>query len=96
MPVTPQQLTVHKFKRFQKNTLQAFVAFELPGGVIINECLLHENGGRRWVNPPAREYTASSGEKSWMPMVGFADEDARKRFQVAALAAVDEFLGEAR
>lgn len=96
MPISTQQIVVHKFKRFQKNTLQAFVALELPSGVVINECLLHEKNGSRWINLPAREYTTSSGEKSWMPMVGFADEDARKRFQAAALAAIDDYLREAR
>lgn len=92
-PIT-QKFTVREFKHFQKNTLQAFLSLELPSGMVLNECLLHEKNGSRWVNLPARECANSNGEKSWKPMVAFSDEDARKRFQVAALAAVDRYLAE--
>lgn len=90
-PIT-QKFTVREFKPFQKNALQAFFSLELPSGMILNDCLLHQKNGSRWVNLPAREYAKPGGEKSWMPLIEFASKDARERFQAATLAAVDAYM----
>jgi hypothetical protein len=83
---------VRAFKPFEKKTLRAFVSFELPNGMILHGCALHEKNGSRWIGLPAREYQKADNERSWTPLVEFATKAAREEFQAAALAAVVRHL----
>jgi hypothetical protein len=83
---------VRGFKPFEKNTLRAFVSFELPNGMILHGCTLHEKNSSRWIGLPAREYQKADNERSWTPLVEFSTKAARERFQTAALAAIDAYV----
>jgi DNA-binding cell septation regulator SpoVG len=85
--------TVKDWRPFSKNTLVGFVSLELPSGLIIHNVMLHERGDSRWVSMPAREYQ-KDGERSWVPLIEFADRDCRESFQRLALEAIDAYLAE--
>lgn len=92
MNPTNTSFAVREFKPFEKNTLRAFLSFELPSGMILHGCTLLEKNGSRWIGLPAKEFTKSDGTRSWTPQVEFTSKEARDRFQAAALAAVDRHL----
>jgi hypothetical protein len=81
------------WRPYQKNTLLGFLSLELPSGLVINDISLHEKNGSRWTSMPAKQYELH-GEKTWAPLIEFADRDSRESFQQLALAAIDEYLAE--
>lgn len=84
---------VKEWRPYSKNTLRAFVSFEIPPGMILHGCTLHERDGSRWVGMPARQYQ-KDGISTWAPIVELTNKEARDRFQAAALAAIDRYLAE--
>ena len=82
------------FKPFAKNTLVGFITLTLPSGLMIHGCTIHRKNDSRWISLPAREYTKEDNTKSWVPIIEFATDDARKRFQAEAIKAVEPLLGE--
>jgi hypothetical protein len=84
---------VLQFRAFEKNTLRGFLSLELPSGMILHGCTLHEKNGSRWVGVPAKEYE-KDGTKTWAPLVEFTSKEAREKFQACALAAFDAYMGE--
>jgi len=91
-----RELLVTNWKAHRKNSLQGFLTFTLPSGLVIQNCTLHEKEGARWIGLPSRQYTKDDGSKSYTPLVEFATREARQRFQAAALEAVDRFMEAAR
>lgn len=83
---------VREFKPYSKNSLVAFVSLEMPSGLVIHNITLHEKNGSRWVSMPAREYQQKDSERTWMPLIEFADRDCRESFQQRALEAIDAYL----
>jgi hypothetical protein len=72
-------------------SLRGFFTLELPSGLVIVDCSLHEKGnGEKWVGMPARSYTKDNGSVAWVQVVGFTDKATRQRFSKQALAALDE------
>jgi hypothetical protein len=91
-PAASEGFRVKSWHPLQKNTLQGFVSLELPSGMIIHDCTMHEKNGSRWIGLPARQFE-KDGERAWSPLVEFSSKEARNKFQDAALAAFDEHLG---
>jgi DNA-binding cell septation regulator SpoVG len=87
-----RKMIVSEWKAHERNTLRGFVSLTLPSGLIIRNVSVHERDGRRWVSMPARPFKRASGSDGWQPLVEFADADARGRFQLAALDAIDRYL----
>lgn len=79
---------IRNLKPLRKNTLAGFFDVELPSGLVLCGCTLHEKGDSRWVGLPARPYTDSSGKQTWAKIVDFVDRDRAKRFQEGVLPAV--------
>ena len=86
-----RDLTISNWKAHEKNTLRAFLSLTLPSGIILHNCALHEKNGKRWIGLPSRQYTKDDGAVSYSPLIEFTNDDARRRFQAAALEAVDRF-----
>jgi hypothetical protein len=84
---------VREFKPFEKNTLRGFLSLELPSGLILHDCTIHEKNGSRWVGLPAKQYE-KNGEKTRASLVDFASREARNKFQEQALAGADSYLTE--
>jgi hypothetical protein len=84
------QARVLAFKPFEKNTLRGFFHLELPTGMILAGCTLHEKHAKYWVGLPGRPYTAADGSQAWSKIVDFRDARTRNKFQeeVTPLACV--------
>ena len=75
-----------------------------PSGIIIKECQLHQRDSRWWIGLPSKAQVDSegrhkvdpeTGKRLYFPIIEIKGE-ARRRFQEAALAAIDKLLGDAR
>jgi hypothetical protein len=84
---------VREWIPYAKNSLVGFLSLELPSGMILHGCTVHQKDGSQWVGLPAKQYEKGS-ERTWAPLVEFDSKDAREKFQSAALAALDAYLGE--
>jgi hypothetical protein len=82
------QARILAFKPFEKNTLRGFFDLELPSGMILAGCQLHEKDNKYWVGLPAKPYTKDDGSQSWVKFVDFADRERAKQFQDLVLPAV--------
>ena len=86
-----RDIRVTGWRTCRKNTLQGFFTAALPSGLVIHDCMLHENK-RRWVAFSAIPYKQDDGSTTYRRMIEFSDNAASERFRVAALAAVDRFM----
>jgi hypothetical protein len=86
-------IAARNWRPLEKNTLRGFVDLELPDpGLVIRSVCLHAKAGSRWVAMPARPWIDESGTRQWTQIVEFANPDARRAFQAAALRAIDEIM----
>jgi len=88
-----RELLVTNWKPYEKNTLRGFLSLTLPSSrLVIHNCALHQKEGARWIGLPSRPYSKADGSTGYSPLIEFTSEDSRRRFQVAALEAVDRFM----
>jgi hypothetical protein len=97
-------ITASEWRPYEKNTLLGFLTLKLePSGLVLREYALHEKAERRWIALPSKPQVdsegrhrvdPSTGKKLYFPVVEITGTEARRRFQEAALAAVDSMLGE--
>jgi hypothetical protein len=81
---------VLNFKLYEKNILRGFFDLELPSGMILTGCGLHENpAGHYWIGLPAKPFTKGDGSQSWAKIVDFKNVAVPDRFQ-AAIAAFEQ------
>jgi hypothetical protein len=87
-----------KLRRYRKNTLLGFADLELTSvGVVLHDCPWHRHpNGKEWIGFAARPYETASGERSWQPIIEFAEGagEARRHFQEQALAAIHAVVAE--
>jgi hypothetical protein len=80
------------WKAYEKNTLRGFVTIDLPSGMRIKECTVHEKNGKRWIGLPGKPWIKSDGTTGYVSILDFASEETKNRWQRLALAAVDDLL----
>ena len=80
------------WKSHEKNTLQAFLSLSLRSGMILHGCSYHRRNDSRWVGVPGQKFTKADGSVGYTPIVEFTTDDAHRRFQEQAIAAVDRYL----
>ena len=85
---------VSDWKPHSKNKLQAFLNLSLPSGMTINGCGYHRKNDGRWIGLPNQKFTKADGSVSYTPIIEFTSDDARRRFQEQAIAAVDRYVAE--
>jgi hypothetical protein len=74
-------------RRCQKGSLLAFLDLELPSGLILRGCTLHDSDGRKWVGLPGKPYKDAAGKDVWANIIDFRDRSTRNNFQKQATAA---------
>ena len=84
------------FKVISKNTLCGVFDLELPFGVILRGCTLHEKDGKRWIGWPGKPYEKQDGSKSWTNIVDFIDNKSKYLLQDEALPLAMTAMSEAR
>jgi len=83
---------VSNWRPYTKNTLQAYLSLVLPSGMTLHGCSYHKNNDSRWIGLPGQKFTKGDGSVGYTPIIEFNSDDARRRFQEQALAAVDRHL----
>jgi len=84
-------IEIKSFRKYEKNTLKGFLTVLLqPSGIEIRDLTLHSKNGKRWLNMPSKPYE-SDGETKYQYIVFFPDKDRAKKFQEAALNALDKY-----
>ena len=92
------------WRRREQNTLRGFFDLELPSGLRLHDCSLHELGDRRWISLPMRPQLSRDGvllksPKTNKPVyatcVDVPNPSRKARFQAEALAAIDKLMGKA-
>jgi hypothetical protein len=84
---------VSNWKPYTKNTLQAFLSLTLPSGMTLHGCSYHKSDDSRWIHVPSQKFTKAEASVSYSPIIEFTSDDAHRRFQEQAIAAVDQYLG---
>jgi hypothetical protein len=96
-------MTATNWRSLAKNTLKGFLDLELPSGLVLRECSLHERDGKKWIGLPGKPQIdrdgkvrkdASGGKALYVNVVGFATKEARERFRAAAIVAARKLLGQ--
>jgi hypothetical protein len=81
-------------------TLQGFFDLDLPSGLTIRDCTLHEKGERRWIGLPGRPQIEdgrhrtdpATGKPAYVPVVEIRDRERRATFIKHALIALDRIV----
>lgn len=69
------EISVTNYKRYEKNTLQAFVDLEIVDiGLTIKGCTVHQKSSSTWIGFPGREYKDSEGKTQWANILQFSKE----------------------
>jgi hypothetical protein len=61
-------------------------------GIEILGCTLYKKDGKRWLNPPVRNFTAPDGEEKYSPIIRFREQKNFKDFCTLSKEAIDTFL----
>lgn len=86
------EILVKEYRRYEKNTLQAFVDLEIVEiGLTIKGCSVHQKGGKAWIGFPGREYADNDGKKQWANLMEFSKE-RKEEFRDAAVKAVKKHV----
>jgi hypothetical protein len=94
MPTPSGQMAVSNWRDFQKNSLQGFFTLTTPAGLVIHGCSYFvREDGKRGVGVPQRPLKSKTGETTYTPVIEFRDDQTKRRFEDAALDAVDRYLG---
>lgn len=80
--------TVSNWKAHESRTLKGYLSLELPSGMVVHGWSYHEQGDKRWLSPPAKEWPKGK----YTPIIEIPDEQKRAKFQEGALAAVDAWM----
>jgi DNA-binding cell septation regulator SpoVG len=86
------KLLIKEFKKYEQNTLQAFVDIELLDlCLVIKGCTVHQKDGSAWIGFPGRSYE-DDGTTKWANILEFSSKERKEEFQSAAVEAVRKFV----
>lgn len=86
------KLLIKEFKKYEKNTLKAFVTLEfLDLCLVVKDCTVHQKEGSAWIGFPGRSYEVD-GETKWANILEFSNKEMKEKFQVAAVAVVRKWM----
>jgi hypothetical protein len=80
----------------QSGALRGFVDAESPSGLVLHDCCVFEQNGRRWASPPAKPQVSrdgtvlkeANGRTKYSPVVTFRDKARRDLWSDAVVAAL--------
>lgn len=85
-------MEILRYREVNKGAMKAFFSLKVPKmGLIINECVLFESKGRRWISFPQKMVEAN-GEKKYYPYVQFSDKSLMATFSEKVMPAIDEYV----
>ena len=92
-PLGPGKPTITGYRPINRGALIAEAKLMFWALLIITVDYFKTDTGR-WVNFPARTFQKKSGGLGRVPLFEFANPEVQKAFQEAALAAIDDFVGQ--
>jgi len=98
----PPVFVARDWRRVERNTLKGFFSLELPSGLVLHECTLHQKNDRRWIglaakpqlNPDGTPRIGDKGKPLYSPIVEVPDPARRESFQRAAITAIQKLIRE--
>jgi hypothetical protein len=86
------KIICEKYRSMQKGALCGFADLYFPEvGFGIRGYKLFQKDGRRWVNPPSKEYTNTEGEKAYQQYQFYKEKEDNDAFTRLALDAISEY-----
>ncbi len=87
-------IEIQKFELIEKGALKARFTLKMLkwGGLCIRECTLFDNGTKRWINLPSRQYEDSEGKKKYYPFIAYEERNLEDKFKEIIMKAVDEHM----
>ncbi len=86
-------LEVKNINAINKGSLLATCDVRIvPWTITLHEVKIFEKGANRWIGLPAKELTTSTGEKKYVELISFDNENAKNRFRNQIMGAIDKFL----
>ncbi len=87
------KLLIKEFKKYEQNTLKAFVDIELLDlCLVIKGCAVHQKDGSAWIGFPGRKYDDDDGTTKWANILEFSTKEKKEEFRLAAVDAVKRFM----
>ncbi len=85
------KMEINNYISINKGALKAkFDVTIAQWGLNIRQCTYFDNGKKRWINLPTREYQdEKSGEKKHFMLVRFTSQELQERFSNACLEKID-------
>lgn len=85
------------WKAMERNSLRGFATIRLGKSLTIKDVTVHENNGKRWASFPSKPMLDSNGNTKrddvgkvqYVPILEWADRDAKDRFSEAVVAAIE-------
>ena len=90
-----QAFRVIKAEKIGLGTKVGAADIETQSGFVFHSALLHDRAGKNWIQFRSREWTGQDGKTHYVPVVGFRDEEAKERFQSAAIPLMLTAIAEA-
>jgi len=86
------KILLRDFRRYEKNTLQAFCDLEIIElHLVIKGCTVHQKNGRAWIGFPGRPYK-EDGETKWANILEFSDDEIKEDFRRAAVEVISKHV----
>lgn len=84
-----EHVRISDWKAIQKNTLRGFYTVELPSGMVIHKCSLHEKNGQRWIGLPTEKYSKRDGTTAYSILIEFTSRQVEGNFRRQVLLALE-------
>lgn len=87
-------IEITNFKLLNKGSLIAQFSVKMMkwGGLQIREITLFNNGNKKWLNMPSRQYEDGEGKKKYFPYLAYEERSIDDKFKAAIMAAVEEYM----
>jgi hypothetical protein len=91
-------LVLLSWKPLVRNSLRGFAKVRIGRAMIVHDVAVHNSGGRRWAQLPAKPQVDASGVAKrddrgkilYTPLVEWADRETADRFSESVISAVEE------
>jgi len=82
-----------RFKAYEKGYLKGFADIYIPAwGIEMKGFTLYEKDGKRWVNPPGKEYEDKDGEKKFGSFFFFREKEHYAKFVSQVKDAIEKAM----
>ena len=87
-------IEITNFKLLNKGSLIAQFTAKMVkwGGLQIREITLFNNGNKKWLNMPSRQYEDGEGKKKYFAYLAYEERTLDDKFKAAIMDAVEAYM----